>query len=146
MLLSLTVPVFAAKPDVPPGQEKKVEKVKLEKEVRKEFQKEKENGAEKYEFFLSGDVMPSPPYGLSDVEGSEEKSKLIVNQPNGKPFANVTGILKGLMPDSEYTVYIGKGYLPYMPLTVDFVGEYLMDYRLLSIEEESLMYIRLIVR
>jgi hypothetical protein len=127
MLLSLTVPAMAAKPDVAPGQEKKVEKVKLEKEERFELQKEKENGAIKYEFFLSGDVMPSPPYGLSDVEGSEEKSKLIVNQPNGKPLANVTGILKGLMPDSEYTVYISNGYEPYM-LTEEWsmVGDYIL--------------------
>ena len=137
LLLSLTVPALAAKPDVAPGQVKKAEKVKVEKEVRKEEQKEKENGAEKYEFFLSGDVMPSPPYGLSDVEGSDEKSKLIVNQPNGKPIANVTGILKGLMPDTEYTVYIGKGYLPFMPLEVDFMGEYLMDYRLTTTDGAS---------
>lgn len=130
LLLSLTVPAFAAKPDVSPGQEKKVEKVKIEKEVRKEEQKEKQNGAEKYEFFLSGDVMPSPPYGLSDVEGSDEKSKLIVNQPNGKNVANVTGVLKGLIPDTEYTVFISDGYMPFMPLEVNFVGEYLMDYRL----------------
>ena len=93
LLLSLTVPALAAKPDVSPGQEKKVEKIKIEKEVRKELQMEKKNGAEKYEFFLSGDVMPSPPYGLSDVEGSEEKSKLIVNQPNGINLTNVTGIM-----------------------------------------------------
>ena len=127
LLLSLTVPALAAKPDVPPGQEKKVEKVKIEKEVRNEEQQEKENGAEKYEFFLSGDVMPSPPYGLSDVEGSDEKSKLIVNQPNGKPIANVTGILKGLMPSSEYTVFISNGYEPYM-LTENWsmVGDYIL--------------------
>ena len=127
LLLSLTVPALAAKPDVPPGQEKKVEKVKIEKEVRKELQMEKKNGAEKYEFFLSGDVMPSPPYGLSDVEGSEEKSKLIVNQPNGINLANVTGIMKGLMPNTEYTVYFSGGYMPYMVGEVwNVVGDYVL--------------------
>lgn len=137
LLLTIAIPAMAAKPDVPPGQEKKVEKVKVEKEVRKEEQKMKENGAVKYDFFLSGDVMPVPPYGGSDIEGSDERSKLIVNQPNGTPAANVTGVMKGLMPETEYTVYISNGYMPYIPLDINFVGEYLLDYRLTTADGAS---------
>lgn len=131
LLITFAVPALAAKPDVPPGQAKKVEKVekvKIEKETRKEEQKMKENGAVKYDFFLSGDVMPVPPYGGSDIVGSDEMSKLIVNQPNGNIVANVTGIMKGLEPNIEYKVFIGNGYVPYTDLEIDLVGEYILEY------------------
>lgn len=127
LLLTISVPALAKRPDTPPGHERRVEKAKIEKEVRFEEQKSKENGAVKYEFFLSGDVMPVPPYGGSDVEGSDERSKLIVNQPNGMNIANVTGVMKGLLPDTEYTVYFSNGYMPYMVSEVwNVVGDYVL--------------------
>ncbi|MBN2558465.1 MAG: hypothetical protein JXB33_06915 [Clostridia bacterium] len=135
MLVLFTVPVMAAKPEINPGQEVKAqvqEKIKLEIEERKEVQKEKINGAEKYDFYLSGEVMPVPPYGGSDIEGSDERSKLIVNQPNGGAIANVTGVMKGLLPNTEYMVFISKGYTPFNALKVNLVGQYLMNYYLVN--------------
>lgn len=70
-------------------------------------------GAQKYDWNLSGDVMPVPPYGSADIEGSDTASKLIVNQPNGKVDVNITGVMKGLNPDTTYTVYLSNGYTPY---------------------------------
>ena len=70
-------------------------------------------GAQKVPWNLSADVMPVPPYGSGDIEGSDTASKLIVNQPNGEVDFNVTGVMKGLNPDTAYTVYLSKGYIPY---------------------------------
>ncbi len=69
-------------------------------------------GAVKYAWHLSGDVMPVPPYGSMDIPGSDTASKLIVNQPNGKVLANMTGVMNGLNPNTEYTVYLSKMYKP----------------------------------
>ena len=41
---------------------------------------------------------------------SDEASKLMVNQPNGAVEAILNGVMKGLRPNTEYTVYISKGY------------------------------------
>ncbi|MEN8251628.1 MAG: hypothetical protein ABFS32_22085 [Bacteroidota bacterium] len=54
---------------------------------------------------LSGDVMPVPPWGLSDIPGSNTASKLIVNQPNGNVEVAVTGVMQGLEPYTTYTVF-----------------------------------------
>jgi hypothetical protein len=78
--------------------------------------------AQKVNWNLSGDVMPVPPYGSMDIEGSDTASKLIVNQPNGKIEAAITGVMKGLNPDTTYTVYLSKGYTKYSPLSM--VGNY----------------------
>ena len=61
-------------------------------------------GAEKVPWNLSGAVMP-PPWGLSDIVGSDTASKLIVNQPNGNIEVAVTGAMNGLNPNTVYTVY-----------------------------------------
>ena len=61
-------------------------------------------GAQTYAWYLSADVMPVPPWGLSDIAGSDTASKLIVNQPNGNVEVAVTGVMKGLDPNTEYTV------------------------------------------
>jgi hypothetical protein len=67
-------------------------------------------GAQKYAWHLSAAVMPVPPYGSLDIPGSDTASKLIVNQPNGKVQAMVTGVMNGLHPDTTYTVYLSNGY------------------------------------
>jgi hypothetical protein len=62
-------------------------------------------GAQTYAWHLSADVMPVPPYGSYDIPGSDTASKLIVNQPNGNVEVAVTGVMNGLEPNTEYTVY-----------------------------------------
>lgn len=62
-------------------------------------------GAVEVPWNLSGAVMPSPPWGLSDILGSDIASKLIINQPNGNVEVAVTGVMKGLNPNTVYTVY-----------------------------------------
>jgi len=71
---------------------------------------------------LSADVMPVPPYGSLDIPGSDEASKLNVNQPNGNTEVAITGVMNGLNPSTTYTVYLSKGYTPYTPLNV--IGTY----------------------
>jgi len=79
-------------------------------------------GAIKVPWNLSADVMPVPPYGSRDIPGSDTASKLIVNQPNGNTEVTITGAMNGLNPNTTYTVYISKGYTPYVPL--DITGTY----------------------
>lgn len=67
-------------------------------------------GVEEYGWNLSGDIMAVPPYGLHDISGSDTASKLLVNQPNGVVEVSVTGVMSGLEPYTEYTVYISNGY------------------------------------
>ena len=131
LMLSLTIPVFAAKPDVPPGQIVKAEvqeRNMIAKEERLEFKKDKDNGAVFYDFYLSGDVMPVPPYGSLDIEDSDVRSKLIVNEPNGTNAATVTGVMKGLLPETEYMVYVSNGYVPYNVTDEwNVVGDYVLE-------------------
>jgi len=79
-------------------------------------------GAQKVAWNLSGDVMPAPPYGSRDIPGSDIASKLIVNQPNGNTAVAITGAMNGLNPNTTYTVFLSKGYTPYVPL--DVTGTY----------------------
>ena len=67
-------------------------------------------GAEEVPWNLSGAVMPVPPWGLSDIPGSNTASKLIVNQPNGNVEVAVTGVMKGLNPNTVYTVFPSKAW------------------------------------
>lgn len=85
-------------------------------------------GAVKYEWHLSGDVMPVPPYGSLDIPGSDTASKLIVNQPNGKVLANMTGVMKGLLPNTEYTVYLSNVYTPYVFTGWNVAGSWIVDF------------------
>ena len=71
-------------------------------------------GAIKVPWYLSEDVMPVPPYGSRDIPGSDTASKLIVNQPNGATEVTITGAMNGLNPNTTYTVYLSKGYKPYV--------------------------------
>ena len=66
--------------------------------------------AQKVNWNLSGAVMPVPPWGLSDITGSDTASKLIVNQPNGNTEVTITGAMNGLNPNTEYTVYLSNGW------------------------------------
>jgi len=81
-----------------------------------------ESGAQTYTWFLSGKVMPVPPYGGVDIPGSDVASKLIVNLPSGAINATITGVMGGLQPDTTYTVYLSPSYKPYTPMSV--VGNY----------------------
>ncbi len=67
-------------------------------------------GAENVLWNLSGDVMPSPPWGLSDIPDSDTASKLIVNQPNGNVEVAVTGVMNGLNPNSTYQVFPSRAW------------------------------------
>jgi len=67
-------------------------------------------GAEKVDWHLSGAVMPVPPWGLSDIDGSDTASKLIVNQPNGNTEVAITGAMNGLKSNTEYTVCLSKAW------------------------------------
>jgi len=69
-------------------------------------------GAIKVPWNLSADVMPVPPYGSRDIPGSDTASKLVVNQPNGATEVTITGAMNGLNPNTTYTVYLSKGYVP----------------------------------
>ena len=71
-------------------------------------------GAQTYAWHLSKDVMPSPPYGLSDIPGSDTASKLIVNQPNGAVEVTITGAMNGLNPNTTYTVCLAREYTPFI--------------------------------
>jgi hypothetical protein len=71
--------------------------------------------AEKVPWNLSAEVMRVPPYGSRDIPGSDEASKLIVNQPNGNVEAVITGAMNGLHPNTVYTVYLSKGYAKTIP-------------------------------
>ena len=82
-------------------------------------------GAVKVAWHLSADVMPVPPYGSVDIPGSDVASKLIVNQPNGKTQVAMTGVMNGLNPNTEYTVFISNGYTPYV--NSDVTGSYVIN-------------------
>ena len=75
-------------------------------------------GAVTYGWHLSGSVMPVPPYGSSDIPGSDTASKLIVNQPNGNTEVAITGVMNGLNPNTTYTVYLAKPYTKYTAANV----------------------------
>ena len=83
---------------------------------------ESDQGAQKYNWNLSGDVMPVPPYGSGDIPGSDTGSRLIVNQPDGVVEATINGTMRGLLPNTDYTVYLSKKYTKYVPL--DIKGSY----------------------
>lgn len=82
-------------------------------------------GAVNVPWNLSGDVMPSPPWGLSDIPGSDTASKLIVNQPNGNVEVAVTGVMNGLNPNTTYTVYPSNAWSTHTEW--DVTGSYVID-------------------
>ncbi len=81
-------------------------------------------GAVNVTWNLSGAVMPVPPYGTGDIPGSDTASKLIVNQPNGAVEATLTGVMKGLNPNTVYTVYLAKSYQPYVYTGWSITGDW----------------------
>lgn len=76
-------------------------------------------GAQKVSWNLSGDVMPVPPYGSADIIGSDTASKLIVNRPQGNNKLAITGSMKGLNPNTTYTVYLSKKYDKFIQANVE---------------------------
>ena len=86
-------------------------------------------GAQTYAWFLSGSVMPVPPYGSVDIPGSDVASKLIVNLPSGVINATITGVMGGLAPSTTYTVYIAKPYVS----TWDVSGSYVINVEYLGV-------------
>jgi len=84
-------------------------------------------GAQEVAWFLSADVMPVPPYGSMDIPGSDESCKLIMNQPNGAVEVALTGVMKGLNPNTQYTVYLSKAYTPYVFTGWSITGDWVMQ-------------------
>lgn len=84
-------------------------------------------GAQTVAWKLSAAVMPVPPYGSRDIPGSDTASKLIVNQPNGNTVVTLTGVMNGLNPNTTYTVYLSKGYTPYVETGWSVAGSYVID-------------------
>jgi hypothetical protein len=85
-------------------------------------------GAKKYLWHLSGSVMPEPPYGSMDIPGSDTASKLVVHQKNKKEIIKLKGVMKGLHPNTTYTVYLSNGYTPYQDTGWDLTGNYVFDF------------------
>jgi hypothetical protein len=81
-------------------------------------------GAQKVAWNLSAAVMPVPPYGTMDIPGSDSASNLIVNRPNGEVRAILNGSMKDLHPNTTYTVYLSKGYTPYVLNGWNVAGSY----------------------
>ncbi len=84
--------------------------------------------AQEVTWFLSAEVMPVPPYGSRDIPGSDEASKLLINQPNGAVEVTVTGAMNGLNPITVYTVYLSNGYEPYVFTGWNVVGTWEIRY------------------
>lgn len=76
---------------------------------------------------LSAAVMPVPPYGSPDIPGSDVASKLLVNQPNGAVETTITGVMKGLNPNTDYIVYLSKSYIPYVNTGWSITGTWVFN-------------------
>ena len=100
-------------------------------------------GAKFYSWNLSADVMPVPPYGSGDIPGSDTASNLIVNQPNGNTQVTITGPMKGLNPNTEYTVYLSNAYVPYVFTGWDISGTWVIDVEYLGTDyaEELVLFL-----
>lgn len=85
-------------------------------------------GVVKVPWNLSGAVMPVPPYGLSDIPGSDTASKLMVNQPNGTIEGVINGAMKGLDPNTTYTVYLSNGYTKYVDTGWNLDGSWNLNF------------------
>lgn len=83
-------------------------------------------GNTRLDWHLSADLMPVPPYGSGDIEGSDTASKLNFNQPNGDVEAALTGIMKGLEPETVYTVFLSNAYAPYEEKGWDISGDWVI--------------------
>lgn len=94
-----------------------------------------QGGAQKFGWHLSAAVMPVPPYGAGDIAGSDSASKLIVNQPDCQDKLNITGVMNGLNPNTEYTVYLSKTYAPYQLANV--AGNWTFNFELGGIYPHS---------
>lgn len=81
-------------------------------------------GAQEVAWNLSADVMPVPPYGSRDIDGSDEACKLIMNEPNGAMEVVLTGVMRGLHPNTQYTVYLSKAYEPYVYTGWSIAGDW----------------------
>lgn len=85
-------------------------------------------GGQKVDWNLSGAVMPVPPYGSVDIPGSDVSSKLIISQPRCDDKARINGEMRGLTPNTTYTVYLSKGYTKYVDTGWDLTGSYKVMY------------------
>ena len=97
-------------------------------------------GAQTYAWYLSGAVMPVPPYGLKDEPGSDTASKLIVNQPNGAVEVTITGVMNGLTPNTTYTVYLANGYTPYVDTGWNVTGDWVLSVNISGTEYPEITY------
>ncbi len=98
------------------------------------------SGAEEVAWNLSGAVMPIPPYSYYDIPGSDTASKLIINQPNGNVEVTVTGVMKGLDPNTPYTVILSKGYTPYVDTGWNVTGDWVLSVNISGIEYPEITY------
>ncbi|MBN2853734.1 MAG: hypothetical protein JXQ23_13440 [Clostridia bacterium] len=146
LLLTAAVPVFAVKKAELPGKGNVISQEKYRNMYEKHIEKHGEidqNKIEKYDFFLSGDVMVLP-YGQFDIAGSDEASKLTVTNVNGLEPSVLTGKMGGLTPLTSYTVYVAKSYEKTVEAW-DIKGEYEMTYVLGSVPYNHLMTIDSVV-
>jgi hypothetical protein len=77
---------------------------------------------------LSGAVMPVPPYGSQDIIGSDTASKLTVKQPKDEKPLSIKGKMKGLAPNTTYTVYLSKAYTPYVFTGWNVTGNWIVSF------------------
>jgi len=141
LVLSFSIPVLAMKKSSLPEQantkaKENYQKMLVKHEKKQFLKAEKNNGVEKYDFYLSGDIMPTPPegdYGQFDIEGSDIDSKLLVNQSSEEYLASLTGIMKGLAPITEYTVYLSNGYTQ-TSQTWNILGDYTYNFTIDGID------------
>jgi hypothetical protein len=81
-----------------------------------------------YGWHLSGSVMPVPPYGASDIPGSDTASKLIVQNPGANTIITIIGSMKGLRPDTTYSVFLSNGYSPHTVTGWNVQGRWKINY------------------
>lgn len=85
----------------------------------------REDSGNKHKWNLSGDVMPVPPYGQSDIPGSDKASKIDLESEHGKSC--VEGDMKGLNPNTTYTVFLSNPYTKYKATGWNVTGSYVIN-------------------
>ncbi len=60
---------------------------------------------------LSAAVMPAPPYGTLDIPDSDTESELEV-ESSESGLVTLEGEMEELTPNTSYTVYVSKAYVP----------------------------------
>jgi hypothetical protein len=74
------------------------------------FLQDRSSNQENIPLHLSSMVAPAPPFGCGDIPGSDTSSQLVVSRNNNDNTLSITGGMKGLHPNSDYTVFLSNGY------------------------------------